>query len=579
MPGPLTENLQTSPANGGLIRRGYVFSTIVASASLFVVGLLLPSRPWAHLPAIGSMLMCLGSGAGLTGLLFGFRLTNPVARIVRCTIWGLALAVGVILAFGMGVSENLGVSIVLMLGSAYKDVAVPLLISRTSAALALLTIGSLAAFLWSTLLELKKYHTFLCIRLMRVRMINYLVILAVAGSVFVLIVVLSVLWGFDRDLRSRIRGTLAAVSIEARGNDRVQDYDTVIDWIEEDKGLAEHVTACAPYVQTFGFLESRPRESQVYTVSAIIRGIDMERERRVGDIESYLQDGKRPDFLLDGAKPPHPGIIIGRELAGNIELLDNDQLLTGTEIQLNPPLSTGFINRPTFTLVGTFKTGYLEYDSRFVYIPIREAQQLAGYDFTEATGISVALKDHNTADKVKEALVGKLTPKSGGPPIYSVKTWAEQRGTLLAAIHFERVMMTIILGSLVALSGLFVCAVMLMAVKEKTRDIGIVKAIGGTVTGIMEIFLINGLVIGTVGAALGGVAGLLVVRHINAVAKFLGLRVFPPEIYYLDKIPTYLDFVGVAMILCSAVAVSLLAAMVPSLIAARLSPMEALRYE
>ena len=140
-------------------------------------------------------------------------------------------------------------------------------------------------------------------------------------------------------------------------------------------------------------------------------------------------------------------------------------------------------------------------------------------------------------------------------------------------------MMAIILACVFALAGLFIGTVMLMAVKEKTRDIGIVKAVGGTVTGIMEIFLINGFVIGTFGASVGAVAGWLVVRRINTVAGALGLQVFPPEIFYLDKIPTHLDFVGVAMILCSTVAVGLLAAMVPSLMAARLSPMEALRYE
>lgn len=571
---PLTENIEASPANGGRIRRGYLLSTIITSAAVFAAGFFIVERPAPQLLTIGQMLRFFAAGACLTALLFCFRLTHPGLRIARYAVWGLALVVGVVLAFGMSISENLGVDVALMLGLLPNDVAVPLLVSHMATAFAMLSIGALAAFLWSTMLELKKYHTFLCIRLMRVRLTNYVLAFAVFACVFGSIVILSVLWGFDRDLRSRIRGTLAAVSIQARGTDRVQDYDSLIDWIEEDDEISELVSGCSPYVQTFVFLRSPWYEAQ-----AIVRGIDMDRERRVGDIESYLRDGKRPDFLLDGTEPTHPGLIIGQELANNIELTRDGKLLTGTEITLRPPLSIGFPTVPTFTLVGAFKSGYLEYDSRFVYIPIKEAQDLAGYDFTEATGIGIALVDHNTADKVRDALIKKLTPASGGQPIYLVKTWAEQRETLLAAVHLERVMMTIILACVFALAGLFIGTVMLMAVKEKTRDIGIIKAVGGTVTGIMEIFLINGFVIGTFGASVGAVAGWLVVRRINVVAGALGLQVFPPKIFYLDEIPTHLDFVGVAMILCAAVAVSLLAAMVPSLMAARLSPMEALRYE
>ena len=579
MPDSEAIELTTSSDNAGGLRLGYILSTFAVCAAAIVAGLLIRSRPAMDLPTIGQMLIAFAAAAAATGLLFSFRVTSAGPRAVRYASWGLLLAAGVVLAFGMSVSENLGGAVVKKLGLLREGGdPVPLVISRTAAVFAVASIGSVAAFLWSSLLELKKYHTFLCVRLMRARITNYLVTLAVAGSVFVLIVVLSVLWGFDRDLRSRIRGTLAAVSIEARGNDRVREYDTLIEWIKEDPELGELVTECAPYVLCFVFLKSAQ-----YTTQALVRGIDMDRERLVGDIESYLRNDKTPDFLLDGEKPRHPGIIVGHELANTIHLRDGEgRLRTGTEITLDPPLSPGFINKPTFTVVGEFKSGYLEYDSRFVYIPITEAQELAGYDYNEATGIGIALRDYSVSDRVKQALIKKLTPEGQDRPMYSVKEWTEQRPTLLAAVHLERVVMTVILGSMIVLAGLFVCAVMLMAVKEKTRDIGIVKALGGTVAGIMEIFLINGFVIGTLGAALGGAGGLLFVKHINGIAKFMerfGLRVFPTDIYYLDKIPAYVDFVGVAMILCAAMAVRLVAAMVPSLLAARLNPVEALRYE
>jgi len=564
-----------SPPAGGAIRRGYAASALAACAVVFVAGLFIHKRPIPELPTLGQMLITFAAAAAGTCLLFAFRMTSTGARVARHVAWGVLLAAVIVLAFGMSVSRTLGRKVAELCGVLEHGELNPLAVSRTAAIFASAAIGSVAAFLWSTLLELKKYHTFLCIRLMRVRITNYLVTLAVAGSVFVLIVVLSVLWGLGRDLHSRIRGTLAAVSIEAEGNDRVQDYDTLIDWIKEDPELGELVTECAPFVQSYAFLKGPE-----YVTHTMVRGVDMKRERIVGEIDKYLRGGKTADFLLDGEEPAYPGIIVGRELAKGIRLRDGSgKLLTGTKITLSPLMSVGFIEKPMFTLVGEFESGYQEYDRRLVYVPIAQAQELAGYDYTEATGIAIALKHYTMADRVKSILIRKLTPEEGGSPIYRVGTWAEQVPNLLAAVYLEQVVMAIILASLIVLAGLFVFAVMLMAVKEKTRDIGIVKAVGGTVSGIMEIFLINGFVIGIAGAALGGAGGLLFVKNINNVAATLHLQEFLSSIYYLDKIPTYVDFVGVAMILCAAVAASLLAAMVPSLMAARLNPVEALRYE
>ena len=198
-------------------------------------------------------------------------------------------------------------------------------------------------------------------------------------------------------------------------------------------------------------------------------------------------------------------------------------------------------------------------------------------------GLSIGLSDCRYADAVKDVLTKKLTPAGGTEPIYSVRTWVEHCPTLLAAVHLERVVMAVILGSLIMLAGLFLCAVMLMAVKEKARDIGIIKSVGGTVSGIMEIFLINGFIIGVVGAGVGGIGGLLFVKYINQIAagiqKATGITILPTNVLHLDSIPTYIDPVSVGMILFAAVSVALLAAMVPSLMAARLNPVESLRHE
>ena len=565
----------------GLIRWGYAISMLAAAAAVLVASRFFPTRPAVEMPTIGQMLAGFAAAAAATGVLFGFRLDAVMPRFARFIGWALVLSAGIVVSFAMSVSDRFGLTIEKLFGFAggQPEHLALLEVARVAAVLAAMCVGSVAAFIWSTMLELHKYHTFLCIRLMRVRIINYLVTLAVAGSVFVLIVVLSVLWGFDRDLRDRIRGTLAPVSVEAEGNDRVQGYETLITWIKQQ--FPHEVTEVAPYVQCFVFLKS-----PMYTTQALVRGVDMEREQKVGDIASYMRDRKTPDFNMpDGQPPRRPGILMGHELVNTIKLRNegSKQVLTGTEIELDPPLAPPSIEPYTFIVVGEFKTGYLEYDSRFVYVPLKQGQKLAGLGPEEVSGLSIGLTDYRYADTVKDALRQKLTRAGYTEPIYSVKTWAEQRPTLLAAIHLERVVMAVILGSLIVLAGLFVCAVMLMAVKEKTRDIGIVKSVGGTVSGIMEIFLINGFIIGVIGAAVGGTGGLLFVKYINQIAtgieRTTGITILPKDIYYLDSIPTHIDPVGVGMILCATVAVALLAAMVPSLIAARLNPVESLRYE
>jgi len=416
----------------------------------------------------------------------------------------------------------------------------------------------------------RKYELFLSLRYLRSRKLNIICVLAVAVCVTVLIVVLSVMWGFDRRFQGSIRGTLSDIYVTGPEGMPIGESRPLAQDIEAVPG----VEATAPYVE------------QLYTgashrglaLTVTVRGIDMQRELRVGKLGSYLtRTGKSADFNRDGQSPPLPGAILGSELYRELAVIP------GSTIQLVSPWGDVDDVPAQCTVVGKFKTGMYEYDRTLLYIPLAAAQRAFGLG-QRVSGISVALKrelrdDYRKADQVKEQIADLLGPN------YRVDTWRddERVKVMLGAVVTEQWVMAIIEGFTFLLAATTIIATLTMSVKEKTRDIGILRSLGARTRGIMMVFLVNGLLIGLVGSALGLTAGLLIDWKINpladAVAWIKGSSIFPPEVYYLEEIPTYLDPAGAAAILCIAVGTSVLAALIPALMAARLDPIQALRYE
>ncbi|MDA1138818.1 MAG: ABC transporter permease [Planctomycetota bacterium] len=248
----------------------------------------------------------------------------------------------------------------------------------------------------------------------------------------------------------------------------------------------------------------------------------------------------------------------------------------GTGVQIVAPAGFMEFTPMDFHLAGRFKTGNYENDSRSIYIPLKDAQKLIGLQ-NKVSGISVRLDDFRLADQVVDNI-----SKAIGPG-FTVETWEAQRAILLAAIDNERNVMAVVLMFISIVAGFCIMATLWMMVVERTRDIGILKSIGGTSAGVMSIFLLNGTLIGLLGAILGTVCGLGFLRIMNPLADLVEIKTgwhpFPKSLYYLDGIPAATDPMDVAVIASAAVIISFMAAFYPARRAAGMDPITAIRYE
>ncbi len=219
-----------------------------------------------------------------------------------------------------------------------------------------------------------------------------------------------------------------------------------------------------------------------------------------------------------------------------------------------------------------------DYDKNYVYIPLTIAQELVSSKEKDAvTGISVKLDDYRYANQVRDKLQAALGFE------YYVQTWEDARKTFLTAVMMERHVMAFILFFILVVAGFNILAILTMIVLEKSKDIGILKAIGATTRGIMSIFLLNGLLIGSIGAIAGVAIGLSIVLRINWLENVLynttGWRPFPPEVYYFNQIPTVVNPGSIILTAVVAILSSVVFSIYPAFRAARLNPVETLRYE
>lgn len=385
-------------------------------------------------------------------------------------------------------------------------------------------------------------------------------IIGVTIGVQALMVVLAVTSGFQQAFKQKVLGVNAHVIVMRYGLDFTQYHDVIKQSLKEP-----HVVAAAPFI----FCEAMVATDKSF--GATVKGIDPVQSLPVLDVQQTLVAGR----IADMAKPlapndggqPLTGALLGQELAKKLHLKVGDRMrLVSPKMDLDP--SSGQLVSREFRLAGIFYTGFEEYDSRLVYVTLKDAIAYRGGD-PNVTGVEMRLDDPDYATGVAHKLLNDL----GGSP-YRVIDWEELNHNLFAALKMQKVAITIVLTLIVIVAAFNIVAAMTLLVMGKAKEIAILKSMGMRSAGVARLFQVAGLLMGTIGITCGlgvGAATVAVLRRYNYQLD--------PHVYLIDKLPVHVNADEVVMTAGITLAICFLATLYPALRAAWQAPVDGLRYE
>ena len=426
----------------------------------------------------------------------------------------------------------------------------------------------------------KPLEAFIGLRYVRAKRRNHFIsfislisMLGIALGVTTLITVISVMNGFEKELRTRILGAIAHATIQPVDG-------TLNEWREVIERVQEHpeVNGAAPYIEEGVWLQGSESSG------AFIRGIDPEYEIRVSEVDQKMIAGE-----LSELRPGEYGIILGIGLASRLRVGPGDRVtVIAPRLKTTPVGASPLMRR--FTVVGAFEFGEFENDSTLALVHMEDAARLLRMPPGDSGGVRLHLKDMYRAWAVARDISGQISSwdmaredNSNTPSYYSVRDWTQERGNLFQAVKTEKTVMWVILSLIIAVAAFNIISMLVMVVTDKQADIAILKTMGARSGTVMRVFVIQGSVIGIIGTGLGVIGGILLAQNIGEVVPFLeqlfGFSLFPSYIYYITELPSELRSSDVIKFALMSLGMSLLSTIYPSWRAARTHPAEALSYE
>jgi lipoprotein-releasing system permease protein len=390
--------------------------------------------------------------------------------------------------------------------------------------------------------------------------ISLITLLSIAGvtvGVMALIVVIAVMAGFESDLKTRILGVQSHIVLTRHGG-QFSDYRNVIAELDKD----DEIIAATPFIDSQVMLRSTSGVS-----GALLRGITPDSAGRV--IQIFADTPLQERFVIKEkniGRPATPGIVLGKELANNLGVMKGDTVYIISPRGMLSPI--GHVPRmKRFTVSDFFQSGMYEYDGSMAYISLEDAQELQKMGDT-VSGVEIRIHDI-----YKAAQIGKKIEQKLGFP-YWVRDWMQMNRNLFSALKLEKIVMFIILTLIILVAAFNIASSLIMMVMKKTRDIGILKAMGTTSQSIRKIFVFNGMIIGGIGTTLGVVLGSILCFLLKQY-KFIELD---PDVYYISTLPVKLAMSDVLLIGGAAMVICFISTLYPAHQASKVDPVEAIRY-